>query len=84
MVGWTALLAAVVGYLAGSISFSRVIAGFADPNVDLSEPVEIDVPESDSTYEVDFVSPTAVSLRLGPRSLRYNITSLVPKCPTSW
>jgi len=64
---WTTMFAAAAGYLAGSISFSRVVTRIAAPHIDLAQAVDIDVPGGGSTYRVDFVSPTAVSIRLGPR-----------------
>lgn len=57
-------IAAVVGYLFGSISFARIIAGRVKPEADITKYVE-PVPNSDLVYEDDAVSATLVNLNLG-------------------
>jgi glycerol-3-phosphate acyltransferase PlsY len=54
------LLAGVVGYLCGSVSFARIVSGLANPDV------EIDGIELEGMH-VDAISGTAVSMKLGPR-----------------
>lgn len=60
-----ALVAAAVGYLAGSVSFARIIARLAHSDADLER---IEVPlASGEVFVSDSVSATAVRLTLGPR-----------------
>ena len=59
-----ALSAAVVGYLMGSISFARIVAGRVKPEADITKYVE-PVPQSDLVYEDDAVSATLVNLNVG-------------------
>jgi glycerol-3-phosphate acyltransferase PlsY len=61
-----ALLAAVTGYLLGSISFARLIARRVTPGADISRIVE-PVPRSSATFETDSVSATAVRVHVGTR-----------------
>lgn len=61
------LLAAVVGYLAGSISFTRIIAHFIMPGEDLSK-TEFDIIGQGKKFELTSVSPTALSARKGPKA----------------
>jgi len=61
-----ALLSIVAGYLIGSISFARLVAGRFAPEQDISK-VELEVPDSDSTFESDAVSASSVRLNLGTR-----------------
>lgn len=63
----TALLAALVGYLAGTISFTRLIARFIIPDEDISS-TEFDVPNYDKPLVLTSVSPTALSKRKGPKA----------------
>ncbi len=58
------LLAALVGYLMGSISFARIVAGRVKPEADITKYVE-PVPNSDLVYEDDAVSATLVNLNVG-------------------
>ena len=58
------LLAALVGYLMGSISFARIVAGRVKPEADITTYVE-PVPNSDLVYEDDAVSATLVNLHIG-------------------
>jgi len=62
----TAVLAAVIGYLAGSISFARVITRQVNPQADISKVEEL-VPGSDVTFTTDSVSATAVRVHVGTR-----------------
>ncbi len=65
-------LAAIVGYLFGSISFTRIIGRFAAPNEDLSK-TEFSVPGVDTKVVMTSVSATSLSMRKGPKA----------GCPTS-
>jgi glycerol-3-phosphate acyltransferase PlsY len=60
-----ALLAAVVGYLLGSISFARVIMGLVAPGETLTG-MEVDAGTGEK-FEVETVGGTAVSLKLGAK-----------------
>jgi glycerol-3-phosphate acyltransferase PlsY len=61
-----ALLATVMGYLLGSISFARVVNRFIAPNVDVSH-TELPVAGSNESMSVRAVNATAVSIHLGPK-----------------
>jgi glycerol-3-phosphate acyltransferase PlsY len=61
-----ALLAAAVGYLCGSISFARLVGKLTAPQEDVTG-WEIDVPGSGETFQVQAVSATTVSMKIGPR-----------------
>lgn len=63
---WTALLAAAVGYLLGSVSFARLIARLVAPGEELTG-VEYQMPGSDESVEVKIVHATAVANKLGSR-----------------
>jgi glycerol-3-phosphate acyltransferase PlsY len=54
-----------VGYLAGSVSFARIVGRFALPGVDLSS-TEFSVPGSDDVWTYRGVSATSVLDRAGP------------------
>lgn len=60
------LLAALIGYLAGCISFTRIIAHFAMPDEDITR-TEFDIPNQDKKIVMTSVSPTALSKRSGPK-----------------
>ncbi len=60
------LLAAGLGYLFGSISFTRLIGRLFIPQEDLSR-TELAVPGSDEKFVMTSVSATSLSLRRGPR-----------------
>jgi glycerol-3-phosphate acyltransferase PlsY len=60
-----ALLAAVVGYLLGSISFARIIMKLVAPEEELTG-MELDT-EAGETFRVQAVGGTAVSLKLGAK-----------------
>lgn len=59
-----AFLAAMVGYLAGSISFARIIVKIIAPGEDLTG-IEFD--EAGTTRRVDAISGTAVSMQFGAK-----------------
>jgi glycerol-3-phosphate acyltransferase PlsY len=60
-----ALVATLVGYLFGSISFARVISRFVAPSVDVTR-TEIPMVGTDDKMQIP-VSGTAVSVQLGPK-----------------
>jgi glycerol-3-phosphate acyltransferase PlsY len=60
------LLAAVTGYLCGSISFARLVSKFAAPQEDITK-TEIDVEGSEEKVVMSAVSATTVSMHIGPR-----------------
>jgi glycerol-3-phosphate acyltransferase PlsY len=62
----TALLAATVGYLFGSISFARIIVKLVTPDEEITG-MELDVAGSDEKVRVSAVSGTAVSMKLGAK-----------------
>jgi glycerol-3-phosphate acyltransferase PlsY len=59
------LLVAVISYLIGSISFSRIVAKFVDPDVDL-ESVELPA-AGGGTHQLKMVGATTASVKLGPK-----------------
>jgi len=61
-----ALLAALIGYLSGSISYAVVITRLVAPGGKLSK-ITVTVPDSDMKIESDTVSATTVRLQLGAR-----------------
>lgn len=61
---WIVVLAAVVGYLLGSISFARIIYRLVAPGEELTG-MELDIEGSDEQIHVSAVSGTAVSTKLG-------------------
>ena len=58
------LIVAVIGYLIGTISFTRLIGRFVLPGEDLSE-TEYQIPESDETWIYRGVSASSVVERAG-------------------
>lgn len=59
------LATALAAYLIGSISFSRIIARFAAPGVDLEQ---VDVPtQSGDVKRMKMVGATTASMKLGPK-----------------
>jgi glycerol-3-phosphate acyltransferase PlsY len=60
------LLAAVTGYLCGSISFARLVSKIAAPQEDITK-TEIDVEGSEEKMVMSVVSATTVSMHIGPR-----------------
>ncbi len=63
---WIAVLAAVIGYLAGSISFARVIVKLVAPDKDVTQ-VSMPIPGSDETHILTSVGGTSVGLQLGAK-----------------
>jgi len=61
-----ALVAALVGYLCGSISSARLVTRIFAPQRDISK-TEIDVDGSDEKLIMSSVSATTVSMHIGPR-----------------
>lgn len=62
----TLLLAAIVGYLLGSISFARLVTRTFAPDQDISR-LQLEVPDSDVRFESEAISATTVRLHLGAR-----------------
>jgi glycerol-3-phosphate acyltransferase PlsY len=60
------LLAAVVGYLCGSISFARLVTKLAAPQEDITR-TEIDVEGREEKMVMSVVSATTVSMHIGPK-----------------
>lgn len=61
-----ALLAMATGYLAGSVSFARLVTRLFAPEQDITK-IEIEVPDSEARFESDAISATTVRLHLGPK-----------------
>lgn len=61
-----AVMAAVAGYLIGSISFARIVIRMFAPE-QAAQGLAIDVPGTESSFRSDVISATAVNLQLGPR-----------------
>jgi glycerol-3-phosphate acyltransferase PlsY len=61
-----ALLAALIGYLSGSISYAVLVTRLAAPGGKLSK-ISVTVPDSDLKIESDTISATTVRLQLGAR-----------------
>ena len=61
-----ALVAAVVGYLLGCISFARIISRFVAPKTDVTQ-TDMAVPGTEERMRLRAVSGTAVSIHLGPK-----------------
>jgi glycerol-3-phosphate acyltransferase PlsY len=59
-----ALLAAAAGYLLGAISWARIIIKLVKPDTVLSG-IELPGTEPDETFQMDAVSATALSIKLG-------------------
>ena len=51
------VISILVGYLFGSISFARIVAGRVKPEVDITKYIE-PIPQSNLVYEDDAVSAT--------------------------
>lgn len=61
----TALVAAVLGYLLGSISFARIVTRLISPRVDVTQ-TQMAIPGMEEKMPLGAVSGTAVSIHLGP------------------
>jgi glycerol-3-phosphate acyltransferase PlsY len=66
MDSWLILIAALVGYLLGSISFARLIFRWVAPGQEITG-MELDIPGSDEKAHISAVSGTAVSTKLGAK-----------------
>jgi glycerol-3-phosphate acyltransferase PlsY len=61
------LIAAIVGYISGSVSYARLVARLVDPDRKISR-IRVSVPGQKDTYvESDSVSATTVRLQYGAR-----------------
>ena len=60
-----ALLAAIIGYLVGSISFARLVSRQFAPQQDISK-IVVEGVDGEGRFESDAVSATSVRLHLGP------------------
>ncbi len=60
------IIAAIVGYLSGSISFARVITRIVAPGHDINKLI-LEAPDSDTKIEINVVSASTVRMHLGPR-----------------
>lgn len=63
---WIAFVAALVGYLSGSISFARLVARRAAPGKELSL-IQLPIPNTDLVFESDSISATMVRMQVGTR-----------------
>ena len=61
-----AMIAAVAGYLVGSVSFARVISRFAGRGQDV-EKAAISIPDEQKEMELTYVSSTSVGVQAGRR-----------------
>ena len=61
------LLAAIGGYLLGSLSFARIVTALAGPGKRVPEETEAKIKESPHSLRLTTVSATSVSLTAGPR-----------------
>jgi glycerol-3-phosphate acyltransferase PlsY len=66
MDGLVVVFAIVIGYLAGSISFARIVTRLAAPEVDLND-LRIQIKGTDQTEEVGIMGANAASMVLGPK-----------------
>ncbi len=64
MTPFIVVISILVGYLFGSISFARIVAGRVKPEADITKYSE-PIPESNLVYEDDAVSATLVNLQVG-------------------
>ena len=61
-----AVLAVVVGYLLGAISFARIIARRLAPDKELSA-IAVPVPETQEHYIFRSISATTIRMQYGPK-----------------
>ena len=61
-------LAIIVGYLFGSISFTRVVGRFVAPGADLTEDTQFPTTDADRSLHLHAVSATTLGNRAGPRA----------------
>jgi len=64
MTPFIVVISILVGYLFGSISFARIVAGRVKPEADITKYIE-PIPQSNLVYEDDAVSATLVNLQVG-------------------
>jgi glycerol-3-phosphate acyltransferase PlsY len=62
-----ALLAAIVGYLAGSLSFARIVTRIVAPDVDIGKGADLAIPGTSETTHTDSIAGTTVATKLGDR-----------------
>ena len=60
------LIAALVGYLIGSLSMARIIVRIFAPDADLTD-ATVEIEGSDKKFQIGFVSATTVSMKLGSK-----------------
>lgn len=60
------IIAALIGYLSGSISYARIVAWFADPDRKITE-IKVAIPGDRGFVESDVVSATTVRLQYGAK-----------------
>jgi glycerol-3-phosphate acyltransferase PlsY len=63
---WIFLLAAVLGYCSGSISFARLVSRLASPGREVGD-IKVQVPDTDEFLDSDAMSATTVRLEFGPK-----------------
>ncbi len=63
---WIAILAGIIGYLSGSLSFARLVARGVAPEKAL-QPIRQPIPNTDIVFESDSVSATMVRMLVGTR-----------------
>ena len=63
---WMILLAALTGYLSGSISFARLVSRLASPGREVGD-IKVQVPGTDDYLDSDAMSATTVRLEFGPK-----------------
>jgi acyl phosphate:glycerol-3-phosphate acyltransferase len=61
-----AILAMVIGYLLGAISFTRLVSKLKDPNAEL-ETIELPVKGTDETFKITAMGASTASMKLGPK-----------------
>lgn len=61
-----AILALLVGYILGSISFTRLVSRLKDPDAEI-ETIELPVEGTDETFKVTSMGASTASMKLGPK-----------------
>jgi glycerol-3-phosphate acyltransferase PlsY len=64
---WIALIAAVAGYLLGSLSFARIVSRFVAPDVDIGQGSDFVVEATGETVHSDSIAGTTVATELGDK-----------------
>jgi glycerol-3-phosphate acyltransferase PlsY len=67
MTPFIASCAAAAGYLAGSVSFARLVGRLVAPQMDMTQ-TELGIPGHEQKFMYQAASATVVSLRLGPKA----------------